>query len=254
MPPESWSGNWFGDVLEADQLAACRRRAPAARAWRRPGSPARTRRSRSRVRWASRPKCWNTIETVWRRRSRSAAGVGGHDVRAEDADRRPAVGSISRISVRTSVDLPEPERPMTTNTSPGQISSETSRTATVLPLLARSSPRDRSASGLPTIRSPCGPNTFQRPGARAAARPAPRTVAIDGLRSEAPCQIYHPHLRRDRTRAAGRAPVSSAPRSRRSAARSAPRTGTARRRVRCRCRSPRRRRTAGGSPSSSWSR
>ena len=31
----------------------------------------------------------------------------------------PAVGSISRISVRTSVDLPEPERPITTNTSPG---------------------------------------------------------------------------------------------------------------------------------------
>ena len=31
----------------------------------------------------------------------------------------PAVGSISRISVRTRVDLPEPERPMTTNTSPG---------------------------------------------------------------------------------------------------------------------------------------
>ena len=34
----------------------------------------------------------------------------------------PAVGSISRVRQRTSVDLPEPDRPMTTNTSPGATS------------------------------------------------------------------------------------------------------------------------------------
>ena len=69
-------------------------------------------------RWASRPKCWNTIETVWRRSSRSWPASASITSRPLIVI-LPAVGSISRISVRTSVDLPEPERPMTTNTSPG---------------------------------------------------------------------------------------------------------------------------------------
>ncbi len=42
----------------------------------------------------------------------------------------PAVGSMSRVSSRTSVDLPEPERPITTNTSPGATSKATSRMPT----------------------------------------------------------------------------------------------------------------------------
>ena len=71
------------------------------------------------------------------------------------------MGSINRISVRTSVDFPEPDSPMTTNTSPGQTSIETSRTAATHPVLARSSPRESSASALPTTRSACGPKTFQ---------------------------------------------------------------------------------------------
>ena len=50
---------------------------------------------------------------------------------------------------------------MTTNTSPGQTSSETSRTAAMQPVFARSSLRERSASGLPTMRSARGPKTFQ---------------------------------------------------------------------------------------------
>ena len=52
---------------------------------------------------------------------------------------------------------------MTTNTSPGQTSNETSRTATTHPVFSRSSPRGRSASGEPTSRSPRGPKTFQTP-------------------------------------------------------------------------------------------
>ena len=52
----------------------------------------------------------------------------------------PAVGSISRISVRTSVDLPDPDSPMTTNTLPGLTSSETSRTAATQPVFSRNSP------------------------------------------------------------------------------------------------------------------
>ena len=64
---------------------------------------------------------------------------------------------MSRLIIRTSVDLPEPDRPMTTKTSPGATSNETSRTAATQPVFARSSARGRSASGEPTIRSAFGP-------------------------------------------------------------------------------------------------
>ena len=67
--------------------------------------------------------------------------------------------------MRASVDLPEPESPMTTNTSPGQTWIETSRTATTQPVLARSSERESSASGVPMIRSARRPKIFQTPSA-----------------------------------------------------------------------------------------
>ena len=74
----------------------------------------------------------------------------------------PAVGSMSRVMQRTSVDLPLPDRPMTTQTSPGRTSNDTSRSAIVEPVLRRSSSRDRSASGVPMILCSAGPKTFQR--------------------------------------------------------------------------------------------
>jgi hypothetical protein len=80
----------------------------------------------------------------------------------------PAVGSMRRMSVRTRVDLPEPESPMTTKTSPGHTSSDTSLTATTQPVFSRCSARGRSASGDPTSLSPFGPKTFQTPSARIA--------------------------------------------------------------------------------------
>ena len=49
---------------------------------------------------------------------------------------------------------------MTTNTSPGATSNETSRTAATQPDWASSSLRLRSASGVPTTLSALGPNTF----------------------------------------------------------------------------------------------
>ena len=62
--------------------------------------------------------------------------------------------------MRTSVDLPEPDRPMTTNTSPGDLEAHVAdgRDASGL---RRSSARGRSASGVPTILSALGPKTFQ---------------------------------------------------------------------------------------------
>ena len=56
------------------------------------------------------------------------------DVLAVEQRPRRAVGSISRVRQRTSVDLPLPDRPMTTKTSPGRTSNETSRTAIVAAL------------------------------------------------------------------------------------------------------------------------
>src|SRR3546814_13509909 len=49
----------------------------------------------------------------------------------------PAVGSISRFSMRTSVDLPEPDRPITTKISPASTLTDTSCTPTVMPVSAR---------------------------------------------------------------------------------------------------------------------
>ena len=51
---------------------------------------------------------------------------------------------------------------MTTKTSPSATSKVTSRTAAVQPVSARSWSRGRSAYGVPTILSACGPNTFHR--------------------------------------------------------------------------------------------
>src|SRR5581483_2669143 len=74
----------------------------------------------------------------------------------------PAVGSTRRVRQRTSVDLPLPERPITTNTSPRPTSNETSRAATVQPVFAISSARGRSTSPLEIARAALSPKTFQR--------------------------------------------------------------------------------------------
>nr|BFE87330.1 hypothetical protein GCM10020093_099310 [Planobispora longispora] len=65
----------------------------------------------------------------------------------------PAVGSISRVRQRTRVDLPLPDRPITTNTSPGRTEKLTSLTAATHPVLARSAAGSSAASGLPRTRS-----------------------------------------------------------------------------------------------------
>ena len=63
---------------------------------------------------------------------------------------------------------------MTTKTSPGQTSKETSRTAATQPVLARSSERDSSASGVPMMLSAFAPKIFQTPATRTTgAEPAP---------------------------------------------------------------------------------
>ena len=78
------------------------------------------------------------------------------------------------MSVRTSVDFPEPESPITTNTSPGQTSNDTSRTAATQPVFSRSAARVSSASAVPRMRSAFGPKIFQIPEAAMSGSPERR--------------------------------------------------------------------------------
>ena len=70
-----------------------------------------------RRRWGSSPKCWKTMLIFVRRSSRSRSGLAAV-TSSPSISTLPAVGSIRRDRQRTSVDLPEPDRPMTTKSSP----------------------------------------------------------------------------------------------------------------------------------------
>ena len=74
----------------------------------------------------------------------------------------PAVGSINLVKHLTNVDLPEPDNPITTKTSPGATSKETFFTAAVLPVFSLNSERERSASDELTIFSGLSPKTFHK--------------------------------------------------------------------------------------------
>src|SRR6185369_12215249 len=73
----------------------------------------------------------------------------------------PKVGSMRRVKQRISVDLPLPDRPITTKISPGATSNETSRTAIVEPVRSRKSWLDSSVGGDTSLPS-AGPKIFQR--------------------------------------------------------------------------------------------
>ncbi|VXB92825.1 hypothetical protein PSCLAVI8L_210023 [Pseudoclavibacter sp. 8L] len=77
-------------------------------------------------------KCWNTMETWFCRTLRtSAASAVARSV--PWITMLPAVGSSRPLRVRMRVDLPEPERPMTTKISPCLTSKVASMTAAVTP-------------------------------------------------------------------------------------------------------------------------
>src|SRR5680860_362562 len=74
----------------------------------------------------------------------------------------PAVGSIRRFRQRTRVDLPLPDRPMTTKVSPRSMSSETSCSPTVWPVCSRISSLVLSFCSSGRMVSGSGPNTLLR--------------------------------------------------------------------------------------------
>ena len=81
------------------------------------------------VRWGSNPNCWKTMAVFLRRNSVNSFSVYP-STSSPSIQTDPTVGSIKRLMHRTSVDLPLPERPMTTNVSPSVTSKLTFWSAT----------------------------------------------------------------------------------------------------------------------------
>ncbi|MNT12176.1 hypothetical protein D3C72_1470960 [compost metagenome] len=81
---------------------------------------------------------WNTMLMSLRRRARNWAS-GKVLMSLPSIRMRPAVGSIKRFSMRTRVDLPEPDRPMMTKISPASMVKVASKTPMVQSVLARMS-------------------------------------------------------------------------------------------------------------------
>jgi len=80
-----------------------------------------------------RPKDWNTID-ILRRRSSSSSRLEYFVMSSPSNSTLPEVGRLSRFRQRTTVDFPEPDRPMTTKISPRRIFRFTSQSATVAPV------------------------------------------------------------------------------------------------------------------------
>ena len=125
-PPESSLRKVVLAAGEADELDHLARPRLALRARRRPGSR------------AGRRRCRAPRGAAAARSAGTPCPCGGGGARSARARRRasrsapsnrisPAVGSTSRDRQRTSVDLPEPDRPMMTKISPARMSSVTSR-------------------------------------------------------------------------------------------------------------------------------
>ena len=90
----------------------------------------------STVRCGISAKDWNTMLMCLRRSARSAlASICAMSWPSNST--WPAVGSIRRLSSRTSVDLPEPDRPMTTKISPSCTAKLASLTPSVWPVRSK---------------------------------------------------------------------------------------------------------------------
>src|SRR5215218_5656002 len=156
-PPDSWAGSllaWFSTPTRASSSRA--RRSASWRDWPRTLIGPRVTLS-STLLWANRLNCWKTMPTSERSRARARPSAG----RGRPSRRMvpPSIGS-SRLIVRHRVDLPDPDGPTTTTTSPGSTSRSTSWSTCRSPnhLLTRSiSSRGESAaipSGLPPSPGP----------------------------------------------------------------------------------------------------
>lgn len=147
MPPDSSSGQDFSQPARpVSSSASAARFSRSAR-----GTPCTSRpypAFSSTLRWGNSAKCWNTMLILVDRTCRSSAGLRA--VRSwPSKSTRPAVGSRSPLSMRSNVDFPDPDRPITTKICPGSTVNEASITAAVVPS-ARSSSRSAPPSSFCT--------------------------------------------------------------------------------------------------------
>ena len=107
--------------------------------------------------------CWNTIPICRARISRSSSARSARISRSS-TEISPAVGSIRRLRWRTRVDLPEPESPITQNTSPRLTENEQSAMPTTQPNSSSTCPLLRPRLLIASMASSArSPKIFQTP-------------------------------------------------------------------------------------------
>ncbi|UWN51209.1 hypothetical protein ASALC70_03434 [Alcanivorax sp. ALC70] len=103
-----------------------------------------------------RAKDWNTMLISRRRTSISSLRLMLVMSRPSSST-EPAVTSMSRLSMRTMVDLPEPDSPMTTKISPSRMSKLASETPTVIPVFSKISSFPKPLRTISSARFGWGP-------------------------------------------------------------------------------------------------
>ena len=120
MPPES-SCAYLSAQLESPTIASFSSTIRARSGFGMPRSSRPNSTFWRTVRQGSNANCWNTVETVRMRNSRSTVGV--HRVTSTRApacstSTLPRATLLSRLMARSTVDLPDPESPIRTQSSP----------------------------------------------------------------------------------------------------------------------------------------
>ncbi len=115
------------------------------------------------VRHGSSANCWNTIATRSQRMWRSVFGSQWATSTIFSPSRTriwPRLILFSPFTPRSSVDLPEPDNPISTQISPASTSSEQSATPSTLPVLSSIVWRSEPSSSSFSARSGCAPKTM----------------------------------------------------------------------------------------------
>ncbi len=97
---------------------------------------------------------------ILRRRSSTRSRTDMAVTSAPSSRTLPALGSMRRLIMRTRVDLPEPDSPITTNSSPCSIRRVTSRTPTAWPVDSSSSALDMPRASAVSAVSTSEPKTL----------------------------------------------------------------------------------------------
>ena len=133
------------------------------------------------LRQGSKANCWNTMATPRERKSRRALASQEQTSTSRSpcaTTTRPRAGLFKRLTARSSVDLPEPESPISTQISPGATASVAPATPTTWPVSARISSRVRPASRSGSTRFGFGPKMMSTASNEIAARGAGSAVSV----------------------------------------------------------------------------